>query len=70
LDWLLERLQNAERSLKTIQSEADVRMTVNCVWWSASGHGGPTLWPKQMSRLSDLNVECSFDVGFYGDDES
>jgi hypothetical protein len=43
-------------------------MRVNCVWWSAAGHGGPTLWPEQMAALAALNLECSFDVYFFGDE--
>jgi len=68
LDWLLEQLVPARAGLMALQRETDVRMSVNCVWWSRSGHGGPTLWPAQMRALVDLDLECSFDVYFFGED--
>jgi hypothetical protein len=43
-------------------------MNVNCVWWSRYGDGGPTLWPEQMLRLAQLNLECSFEFAYYEDD--
>jgi hypothetical protein len=43
-------------------------MTVQRIWWSATGQGGPTLWPEQMRLLAELNLECSFDVSFFGDE--
>ena len=43
-------------------------MTVQCIWWSATGQGGPTLWPEQMRLLAALNPECSFDVSLFGDE--
>jgi len=69
LDWLLERLQPAARGLAELQSLSGVRMSINCVWWSRSGHGGPTLWPEQMRAMADLNLECTFDVYFEGEDD-
>ena len=30
---------------------------------------GPTLWPEQMQPMADLNLECSFDISFFGDDD-
>jgi hypothetical protein len=69
LDWLLDRLANAHDALRDLQQHHEVRMSVNCVWWSRGGHGGPTLWPEQMRQLAELNLECSFDVQFYPDDE-
>ena len=69
LDWLVERLRGCHESLERLQAEPGVKMGVKCIWWSAHGQGGPTLWPEQMQGLADLNLECSFDIGFYGDDE-
>jgi hypothetical protein len=64
LDWLLERLAPRSQSLKEIQSIPGIHMSVNCPWYSRSGHGGPTLWPEQMRALADLDLECSFDIYF------
>jgi hypothetical protein len=69
LDWLLAQLSNSHQGLLDLQ-QGEVVMGVNCPWWSLGGHGGPTLWPEQMRRLADLNLECSFDVQFYPEDDS
>ena len=67
LDWLAAQLLPARQALLALQQEADVIMTVCCVWWSASGHGGPVLWPEQMIALCSLNLECGFEFNVYGD---
>ncbi len=69
IDWLLAKFEPKAAELQKLQAISGVRMSVNCIWVSRSGHGGPTLWPEQMRRLAELNLECSFDVGFYGDDD-
>lgn len=68
LDWLLALLYPAAAGLRQLQSDGGNKMFVCCPWWSRSGHGGPTLWPEQMKSLSELNLECSFDIQFHGDD--
>lgn len=68
LDWLLEKLMPAEAGLKELQKLPKVKLGVSCVWWSAGGQGGPTLWPEQMARMAQLNLECSFDIAFFGED--
>lgn len=62
LNWIVEKLD--KNKLGKLQLENDIKMTVTCVWWSVMGHGGPVLWPKQMKALSELNLECSFDIYF------
>ncbi|WP_437589256.1 DUF4279 domain-containing protein [Sorangium sp. So ce1000] len=69
LDWLLQHLLPRCENIAQIQQIPGVRMSVNCVWYSRSGHGGPTLWPEQMKALADLNLECSFDIYFLPDDD-
>jgi len=69
LDWLLGQILPRADVLRELQETAGISMNVNCIWWSATGGGGPTLWPEQMRRLADLNLECSFDVSFYDDDD-
>jgi hypothetical protein len=66
LDWLLKKIEPARNELNALQSTAGLTMLINCVWWSASGQGGPTLWPEQMRRIADLNLECSFEIAFFG----
>ncbi len=61
LDWLLNQLGNKQFQLSQVQNSDAISMTVNCIWRSR-GSGGPTLWPEQMEKLSNLNLECSFDI--------
>ncbi len=68
LDWLLELLDS--QRISALQQCRGIKMFVCCIWWSACGHGGPTLWPEQMKRLAELNLECSFDVYFFPDESS
>ena len=69
LDWLLEKLLPARDALISLQQWPKVKMGIYCIWWSASGGGGPVLWPQQMRGMADLNLECGFDISFYGDDD-
>lgn len=68
LDWLLDRIEPAAAQLRELQQYPDVKMTIWCIWWEAEG-GGPTLWPEQMRRMANLNLECGFSFACYGDDE-
>ena len=68
LNWLLTKVSGAESKILWLQEEDGLKMTVSCVWWSVQRHGGPTLWPEQMEALARLNLECGFDVCFFGDD--
>lgn len=67
IDWVVSKLNLVSDKLKRLQSEDSVKMTLLCVWRSRLGHSGPVLWPEQMKALSDLNLECSFDIYFDGD---
>lgn len=69
LDWLLARLAPAGEALRRLQQEQDVRMSVICIWWSAHGGGGPTLWPEQMKVMAELGLECGFEVAFFGNED-
>lgn len=66
LDWLLDRLDGSAEGMRKLQQRQGVRMCVYCIWWSKYGGGGPNLWPEQMRRLADLNLECCFDFQHYG----
>jgi hypothetical protein len=65
IDWLCSKLQPAATALQKLQQEPGVQMYVFCPWWSKTGGGGPTLWPKQMKALSDLNLECTIPFADY-----
>ena len=67
LDWLLARVGVKGEAIDALQA-AGCRMDVSCYWLSMSGHGGPTLTPRQMGELARLNLELWFDV-YLGDIE-
>jgi len=69
LDWLLARLVAAGDELRALQQQDGIRMSITCIWWSAHGDGGPTLWPEQMKLMAELGLECCFELAFYGDEE-
>ena len=68
IDWLIEKIRPHRDALKSIQEMSDMKITLKCVWLSLLGHSGPVLWPEQMRALADLDLECSFDIYFSGDD--
>jgi hypothetical protein len=68
LNWLLKKIVPAQRELIVAQEWDGILISVSCSWWSRSGHGGPTLWPEQMTMLAKLNLECSFDIYFVDDE--
>jgi hypothetical protein len=69
LDWLLDKLEPGASQLRELQYVPGVTMYVTCTWWSAHAQGGPTLWPEHLRRLADLNLECQFDISFYGEED-
>jgi Domain of unknown function (DUF4279) len=69
LDWLLARLGPVKDQLRELQSMPEMKMSIECVWWSAYGQGGPTLWPEQMQGMAELGLECGFDIAFFGEDD-
>ncbi len=69
LDWLLDQIEPAAKALVELQRLPEAKMAVRCVWFGGSFTGGPTLWPEQMKRLAQLNLECNFSWVGAGDDE-
>lgn len=70
LDWVLDRIEPASQALRQLQADPEVEMRMGSSWWSASGKGGPTLWPTQMRRMARLGLSWSVDAMFFGDEES
>lgn len=68
LDWLLDKIEPRAAELRDLQHLANVQMSLDCIWWSAHGQGGPTLWPEHMRRIAALDLECGFDIAFFGDE--
>jgi len=69
LDWLLARLDVASDRLLALQEWSDIKMAIHCIWWSAHGQGGPTLWPEQMEKMAKMNLEFTLDVSFFGEED-
>lgn len=74
LDWVLDRMEaspTGPSALRRLHETPGVIISLSCVWWTACGGGGPTLWPEQMGRMARLNLECSLDFADYsGPDET
>ena len=68
IDWLLDKIEPRSKELKELQENPDLTMCIYCTWRAKRGYGGPVLWPSQMKRMSDLNLECSFDAYFFTED--
>lgn len=60
LDWLLNKLNNCHNQLREL-ADRGAEITIFCPWRSALGQGGPTMDPKQMKLLGDLNIELIFE---------
>jgi len=61
VDWLLERIFDRRTELIALQSQPGVWMDFFCYWRPRDGHSGPSLSPKQMKTLADLNLTIGFD---------
>jgi len=64
IDWIMRQLSGSRDALYEIQNIQSVKMTLKCTWRSKDGHSGPVLWPQQMTEISALGLECSFDIYF------
>lgn len=69
LDWLLDRIEPAASQLTELQEIPGVTMTIWCTWWSAHLLAGPKLWPEQMRRMADLNLECLLCFSCYPEED-
>ena len=65
LDWLLALLEPVGDAVRKLGQMPDTTITVRCIWWASPTGGGPTLWPKQMRQLADLDLECAFSLSDY-----
>jgi Domain of unknown function (DUF4279) len=69
LDWLIAQLRDVTHELIALQNESDTRMNITVIWWSNSGDGGFTLEPQHMRAMAEMNVECRFELAFYGPED-
>ena len=68
IDWIIDQLDSKGPCLSEMM-ESGYRIEISSYWGSKSGHGGPTISPYQMERLSNLGIEVSWDVYFHAEDE-
>jgi hypothetical protein len=59
-------LQGREEACKELLAQG-CQLVVNCYWVSATGQGGPMIWPETMQQLANLGMELWFDVYFNKD---
>jgi Domain of unknown function (DUF4279) len=64
LDWLLDQIEPAAQQILELRREGLI-MDISCVWWSKYGEGGPALWPTQMLRISQLDLELSIGFAYF-----
>ena len=62
------KLDNKMHDLDGLRNDGG-KIDIACSWYSVSGHGGPTISPKQSMRLANLGIDLWFDVYFFPDDE-
>jgi hypothetical protein len=67
VDWLLEQVLPSAEALRQLQDKG-AQTDVFCYWYSASGQGGPSLYPETMSKLGSLRLEIGFDIYFADSD--
>jgi len=64
IDHLLSLLTPLSSKIKTLQDEGMVTQ-IHCFWESASGNGGPTVSPSQMTAMGALDIELIWDIWFF-----
>lgn len=60
IDYLVDKLLPIREKLKILASHG-AKIDICCLWFSESGHGGPTLSPQQLSKLGELGIDLWFD---------
>ena len=65
LDWLLDQVEPAASGILELQ-QIGFLMDIFAIWWSKTGEGGPALWPAQMRRIANLDLELSIGFSDFG----
>jgi hypothetical protein len=68
IDLILSALDEKTGVVHLLQKEG-CRFDI-CSYWVSIGQGGPSLWPCQMARLAELEIEVWWDVYFSNEDET
>ena len=66
IDWIINQVGDRSDGFDSIR-RAGGRADISCFWRSASFHGGPSIWPHQMTALGLLGLELWFDVYLGGE---
>ncbi|NWK57779.1 DUF4279 domain-containing protein [Verrucomicrobiaceae bacterium N1E253] len=61
IDWIVDRLEAKKDDVLCMTNEG-YDISIFSLWVSESANGGPKLSPYQMHRLSELNIEVSWDI--------
>jgi hypothetical protein len=68
IDWILDKIEPETETILKLQKDG-YSMDIMSYWGSATGNGGPTISPEQMSRLVRMNLSVWWDVYFEGEEE-
>ena len=68
LDWIIPLIEAVHMEMEDCPKEVTGVAVVYVNWWSKRGEGGPAIWPEQMRKLAELDLELVIDVSFYGRD--
>lgn len=60
-DFLADKIMPIKNKLKALQNK-DCEIDISCFWSSENGQSGPTLSPKQLKKLAELELEIWFDI--------
>jgi Domain of unknown function (DUF4279) len=69
LDWLIAQLRDGVQELTALQNEAGIQMWITVIWWSKNGDGWFTLESQHMRAIAEMNLECQFELAFYGPED-
>jgi Domain of unknown function (DUF4279) len=69
LDWLIAQLRDGVQELVVLQNEPGIQMWVAVIWWAKDGSGWFTLEPQHMRAIAEMNLECQFELAFYGPED-
>ncbi|MEN9304409.1 MAG: hypothetical protein RL264_2838 [Bacteroidota bacterium] len=60
-DYLADKIISLKPKLIELQNRS-CQIDISCFWSSENGQGGPTLSPKQLKKLAELELEIWFDI--------
>lgn len=61
IDYLVDKISPFKGELKELENKG-CSIDISCFWSSENGQGGPTLSPKQLKRLAELEIDLWFDI--------